>query len=253
MDTKKNPIWKKLLIGFGILIAILFTLPFIFPTDYYKEGIDFYNKQNYKKALYKFNNVKQEDKNYNDAILKIKEIKPIVDSLEKTEQLVKKDKQQKKENSVTNTKDNRGENVESDKGLKGTIGQTYDLGALSYKIEKVKFKKFIGGLYTLNKADGVFLIITLTVTNKEQKQILIDNSFFKLLDESGAVYEYSPDATSTLELTEFPGKTFMGMTINPHVSKKAKVVFEVPTKKKAYKLVFTDPLTDEFLEIEMTE
>ena len=105
----------------------------------------------------------------------------------------------------------------------------------------------------MNKADGVFLVITLTVTNKDQKQILIDNSFFRLSDESGSVYDYSPDGTATLELTDFPGETFMGMTINPHVSKKAKVVFEVPTKKKDYKLIFVDPFSEEYLGINLSE
>ena len=257
MDTKqKMPIWKKLLIGFGILIVILFTLPFIFPTDYYKEGIDSYNKQNFQKALYNFNNVKPEDKNYNDAISKIKELKPIVDSLNKQVELAKKEKQDNKEKKkVDETQPNETKVGKESKenSIKGSIGQSYDLGPLTYKIERVKFKKFIGGIYTLNKADGVFLIITLTVTNKEQKQILIDNSFFRLVDEGGAVYDYSPDGTATLELTEFPGETFMGMTINPNVSKKAKVVFEVPTKKKNYKLVFSDPFSDEYLEIDMNE
>ncbi len=257
MDTKqKKPIWKKLLIGFGIFIVVLFTLPFIFPTDHYKEGIDSYNKQNYQKALYSFNNVKSEDKNYNDAISKIKEIKPIVDSLNKQAELVKKERREnkdKKQTAETKSIDTKVDKEGKENGIKGTIGQSYNLGSLTYKIERVKFKKFIGGIYTLNKADGVFLIITLTVTNKEQKQVQIDNSFFKLVDESGAVYDYSPDGTATLELTEFPGETFMGMTINPHVSKKAKVVFEVPKKKRNYKLIFADPFSDEYLEVEMTE
>lgn len=256
MDTKqKKPIWKKVLIGLGIFIVVLFTLPFIFPTDYYKIGIDYYNKKNFKKALYNFNNVKLEDKNYNDAISKIKEIKPFVDSLNKQAEIAKKEKHVYKEKIQTEnqSRDNKVGKENKEKGIKGTIGQSYELGSLTYKIERIKYKNFIGGIYTLNKADGEFLIITLTVTNKGQKQVLIDNSFFKLVDQSGAVYDYSPDGTATLELTEFPGETFMGMTINPNVSKKAKVVFEVPTKKKKYNLVFADPFSDDYLEIYMKD
>ena len=141
--------------------------------------------------------------------------------------------------------------ISKDKGLTGTVGQSYEVGSLTYKVERVKFKKFIGGLYTLNKADGVFVIISLTVTNKSRKEINIDNSFFKLTDESGAEYEYSPDGTASLEISQFPGETFMGMSLNPNVAKKGKVVFEVPSKKKNYKLIFTDPYSGTFLEIDM--
>ena len=75
--------------------------------------------------------------------------------------------------------------------IQGLVGHSYDLGSISYKIERTKFKKFIGGAYTLNKADGIFMI-TLSVTNKGQNQVIIDNSYFQLADETGAVYEYSP-------------------------------------------------------------
>lgn len=141
----------------------------------------------------------------------------------------------------------------NDNSIQGLVGQSYDLGTISYKIERTKFKKFIGGAYTLNKADGIFLIISLTVTNKGQNQIIIDNSYFQLADESGAVYEYSPDATATLEVSGVGGETFWGMTINPHVSKKAKVIFELPTKNKNYKLIFNDPFSEKSLEVYMND
>jgi hypothetical protein len=258
----KMALWKKVLIGIGIAFVGLIILSQLFPIDYYKTGLDKYNKQNYKEALRDFNNVEQSDKNYNDAITKIKEIKPIVDSLAKVEEIEKnkqnEDKLAKKEEKeklkLTEKETNNSvEEKTKESGLKGTVGQTYEVGSLSYKVERVKFKKFIGGIYTLNKADGVFVVITLTVTNRSHKEIIIDNSFFKLTDESGAEYGYSPDATASLELSEFPGETFLGMSLNPNVAKKGKVVFEVPTKKKDYKLVFTDPFEGTFLEIDMNE
>lgn len=242
---KKMSTGKKVLIGIGIFIISIIILSELFPIDYYKDGIDYYNKQNYKKAYEYLCNVKQSDKNYNDAIVKIKEIKPIIDSLNNQAAV-------KKENIDATAKTNT-DNQNTGNGMQGTIGQSYSLGSLTYKIEKVKFKKYIGGVYTLNKADGVFLIITLTVTNKAKEQVAIDNSFFRLIDDTGAVYDYSPDGTATLELSEFPGETFMGMIINPNITKKAKVVFEVPSKKKNYKLIFEDPFSDKSLEINMNE
>ncbi|ELI6456122.1 DUF4352 domain-containing protein [Flavobacterium psychrophilum] len=267
MEQKpKMAIWKKVLIGIAGTFTVLLILSKLFPINYYETGIDYYNKKNYKEALENFNNVETSDKNYKDAILKINEIKPIVDSINKVEEIEKEkkeiekeknsseDKQEKVEVKETEKKSSENNNsieTAKDEGLRGTVGQSYDVGSLTYKVERVKFKKFIGGLYTLNKADGVFVIITLTVTNKSHKEINIDNSYFKLTDESGAEYGYSPDGTASLELSEFPGETFMGMSLNPNVAKKGKVVFEVPTKKKDYKLVFTDPFSGTFLEIDM--
>lgn len=262
---KKMALWKKVLIGIPLTFIILIVLSKLFPVDYYKKGIDKYNKQNFKEALSYFNKVETSDKNYNDAILKIKEIKPIVDSIlnveekekVKQEKLANKNNTEKLEESkkedISSNKSSEIVKKQIDEGLKGTVGQTYEVGSLAYKVERVKFKKFIGGIYTLNKADGVFVIITLTVTNRSRKEITIDNSFFKLTDDSGSEYGYSPDGTASLELSEFPGETFLGMSLNPNVAKKGKVVFEVPTKNKAYKLVFTDPFSGTFLEINMNE
>ncbi|EKT3967012.1 DUF4352 domain-containing protein [Flavobacterium psychrophilum] len=266
MEQKpKMAIWKKVLIGIAGTFTVLLIISKLFPINYYETGIDYYNRKNYKKALENFSNVESSDKNYKDAVLKITEIKPIVDSIIRVEEIEKEKKQVEKNNSeVTEekvetkktekeTEKTANSTIEStkDEGLKGTVGQSYNIGSLTYKVERVKFKKFIGGLYTLNKADGVFVIITLTVTNKSHKEINIDNSYFKLTDESGAEYGYSPDGTASLELSEFPGETFMGMSLNPNVAKKGKVVFEVPSKNKNYKLVFTDPFSGTFLEIDM--
>jgi hypothetical protein len=270
-------ILKRIAYGIILFFVGIFILMKLFPVDYYKNGMDNYNKLNYKEALTNFNNVESSDKNYSDAILKIKEVKPIVDSLERLEAIEKQAviDQVEKEAELEEKKlaENKNENaveaevsitepskekvsvIEKTKakptGILGSVGQSYNVGTLTYKVERVKFKKFIGGIYTLNKADGVFVILTLTVTNRNKREIFIDNSFFKLIDQSGAEYEYSPDGTASLEMSDFPGETFLGMSLNPNVTKKGKVVFEVPTKHKEYKLIFSDPFSGTFLEINM--
>lgn len=238
MKTKMS-LWKKILIAVFGLFIFLFILSKLFPINYYETGIEKYNKQNFKEALEDFNNVELTDTNYNKAVKKIKEIQPIVDSLEKIEQ--------HEVNSIEKPENNK------DKGIIGVVGQSYNVGQLTYKVERVKYKKFIGGVLTLNKADGIFLIITLTITNKSKEEIVIDNSFFQLTDESGYKYEYSPDATASLELSDFPGETFFGMSLNPNVTKKGKVVFELPTKKKSYNLLFNDPFSESSLELNINE
>lgn len=107
MDTtkpkKKKSLFKKILIGVGIFFGLIIVIGILFPFDWYKEGIDAYNKRDFKKALNYLNHVKQSDKNYSDAIAKIQEIKPIVDSLEKVENVAKEEKTEtkKQEPSLT--------------------------------------------------------------------------------------------------------------------------------------------------------
>lgn len=64
------------------LFGFLLILSQLFPIDSYKEGLDYYNKKNYLKAYEYFQNVSPNEPNYYDAINKIAELKPIVDSLE---------------------------------------------------------------------------------------------------------------------------------------------------------------------------
>src|SRR5690606_15694068 len=78
------------------LFGFLLILSQLFPIDSYKEGLDYYNKKNYLKAYEYFQNVSPNEPNYYDAINKIAELKPIVDSLgllknEKAKPLIIKD------------------------------------------------------------------------------------------------------------------------------------------------------------------
>jgi len=81
-------------------------------TSNYKEGINYYNNKEYAKAYKCLNLVTVDDKNYKDAITKIKEIKPIIDSLNliaKNHEIAKKNKEiseGKKELVEKNEKDN---------------------------------------------------------------------------------------------------------------------------------------------------
>ena len=83
--VKRNTItWKKYLY---IISAILITTPTLIGVvglifiDNYKMGIDYYNEHDYERAYKNFEQVKSGNKNYADAITKMNEIRPIVDSL----------------------------------------------------------------------------------------------------------------------------------------------------------------------------
>lgn len=116
MAKHKTDTWKKVV----YIIPAVFITFFVFVgilgaifMDNYKDGLDNYNKQDYVKAYENFERVSQSDENYEDAVAKIKEIKPIVDSLrivEKNEKDAKKlareeEKRLKKENKDSKKND----------------------------------------------------------------------------------------------------------------------------------------------------
>ncbi|MEN9919812.1 MAG: hypothetical protein RL662_2248 [Bacteroidota bacterium] len=105
---RNSATWKKIvytLVGIAISLCLLIcTLALIFPVDYYKEGNEYYNQKNYTRAYEYFSKVESSNPNYNDAVSKMQELKPIVDSLnlveeqrEIAEQQYKTDSQREKE------------------------------------------------------------------------------------------------------------------------------------------------------------
>lgn len=101
---KRNPVtWKKVVYTLAGLAMSLFlficTLALIFPVDYYKEGINYYNNQNYTKAYEYLGKVEANDPNYNDAVSKREALKPIIDSLNFVEEQRKIAEQQSKVDS----------------------------------------------------------------------------------------------------------------------------------------------------------
>ena len=87
---RKPTTWKKAvytLVGVATsLFLLICTLALIFPVDYYKEGNEYYSKGNHTKAYEYFSKVESNNANYNDAISKMQELKPIVDSLSLVEE-----------------------------------------------------------------------------------------------------------------------------------------------------------------------
>ncbi len=107
MLKHKTDLWKKILYvlpaGFFSIIFISAFIAAIF-SDNYKSGLDYYNKKDYVKAYDNFQLVSPNDKNYKDAISKISEIKPIVDSIKKFESL---EEDNSKEHTLKNTEKNQ--------------------------------------------------------------------------------------------------------------------------------------------------
>lgn len=93
---KRNSVtWKKIaytLVGVAMsLFLFLFTIGLIgvifFPTDYFKDGNEYFYKGQYDKAIENYNKVPKDDIHYTDAQSQLTQIKQISDSLAMQKQI----------------------------------------------------------------------------------------------------------------------------------------------------------------------
>ncbi len=115
------------------------------------------------------------------------------------------------------------QNVEQKK-----IGDEISVGNFNYRVNWIKYRKTIGNEYSSQKADGIYLIIDLSLINTDKEEHTLDNSLFKLTDESGKEYESSDDGTTALEMQG--NKTLFLKQCNPNIQKEGLLCFEVPSK-----------------------
>ncbi|PEM08488.1 DUF4352 domain-containing protein [Bacillus wiedmannii] len=104
------------------------------------------------------------------------------------------------------------------------VGDDVTAGKFTYKVNSTESKKELKNILGNKTTDGQFLVVNLTVTNKDKKARIADGNMFKLKDASGA--EYSTAAELDMYVNEDVG--FFLKEINPNMNKTGNVVFEVP-------------------------
>lgn len=166
----KTSMLKKIIIGIIAIFGILFILSELFPINYFEEGKQYYGEKKYEKAVEYLNKVEKNDENYLSAVDLIKEIQPIVDSIniakeelkEKEEQSLEEEKN--KEKIVS--KSNKEEDKLKDKELENENSQKEQLERELKSINKgIKF------------ADG-------NTVEELQMDIVLLGSWAKLIKES---------------------------------------------------------------------
>lgn len=166
----KTSMLKKIIIGIIAVFGILFILSKLFPINYFEEGKQYYGEKKYEKAVEYLNKVEKNDENYLSAVDLIKEIQPIVDSIniakeelkEKEEQSLEEEKN--KEKIVS--KPNKEEDKLKDKELENENSQKEQLERELKSINKgIKF------------ADG-------NTVEELQMDIVLLGSWAKLIKES---------------------------------------------------------------------
>ena len=122
----------------------------------------------------------------------------------------------------TATGDSLNQN-QDDVPQEATIGTEVQVG---------NFKKSVGNEFVRETADGVFLIVYLSLANIDNESHTLDGSMFSLTDMDGTKYEYSIDGSTALEMSGH--ETIFLKRCQPKIVTSGVLIFEVPQKKEYY-------------------
>lgn len=112
------------------------------------------------------------------------------------------------------------------------VGQAVEVGHFVYVVTGVSFRKSIGNEFFGETADGVYLLINLSIKNISKETRMLDNSLFTLTDKNRMKYEYAVSASTALELSGY--KTLFLKECQPNIVTKGFLVFEVPHPDEYY-------------------
>lgn len=117
------------------------------------------------------------------------------------------------------------------------IGDKVAAGKLVYQIESVEEKKSLkNALGEKKPGSGTFLILTLTIENKDNENRTVSQAMTKLIDKEGN--EYEPDTNAFMYLEQNSNNPFLD-GINPKGKKTFKIVYEIAGKAEDYTFVGT--------------
>ncbi|GIV29815.1 MAG: hypothetical protein KatS3mg028_1545 [Bacteroidia bacterium] len=106
------------------------------------------------------------------------------------------------------------------------IGDEVTIGHFVYRVNGVQFVKSIGNDFLRKTSDGIYVVVDLSLKNLDKKEHTLDNSLFKLTDDSGTEFESSVEGTTALEMAGH--ETLFLKQCNPKITKRGLLCFEVP-------------------------
>ncbi|MBU9705937.1 DUF4352 domain-containing protein [Paenibacillus sp. AK121] len=114
------------------------------------------------------------------------------------------------------------------------IGDKVKLGTYEFTATGISEKGSVGDITT----EGKFVVVSVKVRNVGSKPVNIDSNYFTLYDSNGRKYDPSGDANSYLK------EQFAFDSLNPGLSRKAQVAFEVPIDAVGFSLDARDNMFD---------
>jgi RNA polymerase subunit RPABC4/transcription elongation factor Spt4 len=108
---------------------------------------------------------------------------------------------------------------------------------VTIKVVTVEDKQEVGNKFTKEKAQGIYKIVEVSLTNNQKDAITVDANSFKLIDDKSREFTYSSDAQIAFDIGENEGNSdFFLQSLNPGLTLTGKIVFDVPIDAKGFVL-----------------
>lgn len=115
------------------------------------------------------------------------------------------------------------------------IGRVVEAGYFMYKVNSISFMKEIKNNFETKRADGIYLMVNLSVLNVSRETRTLTSSLFNVYDSEGYVYEPAENALQLLFLND-QYEVLLLKDFPPKIKKEVSILFEVPTKEDVYLL-----------------
>ncbi len=146
--------------------------------------------------------------------------------------------------AATQPASNKNVEAAPEKGY--SIGDSIPVGDLTWKITGVSTTSEIGqdlaGTFMGEKADGLFVVLDVEVENTANTAQYLTDSYIKLVDSQNR--EFSPNSVAAVYLQP-AGSALIFEQLNPGITKKGKIVYEVPADIKTFDVKITSGLFSE--------
>ncbi|MEM3390675.1 MAG: DUF4352 domain-containing protein [Nitrososphaeria archaeon] len=121
-------------------------------------------------------------------------------------------------------------------------GEPVIAGNLAYTVEKV----YTADRIAFAKADGVYVIVSLTIENVGKETVTVDSEMLKIEDEQGRTYSANDDATVFLD------RGLIVRQFQPNIPSRADIAFDVPKNIGRISLrVYSDKNSKEYKLIDL--
>ncbi|MDR4949653.1 DUF4352 domain-containing protein [Neobacillus cucumis] len=103
---------------------------------------------------------------------------------------------------------------------------------VTIKVTGVEAKPEVGNEFSKEKAQGVFKIVSVAITNNQKDAITLDANSFKLEDAQGREFTYSTNGQTALSVADDTLADFFLKQLNPGLTQNGKIVFDIPADAK---------------------
>lgn len=114
------------------------------------------------------------------------------------------------------------------------LNEEVRVGNFVYQVEPPRFKKKLGNDFVSKTADGIYLLIPISINNVSNKEKTLDGSMFKLVNQTGTEYRHSTEGSTAFTMAG--GETIFLKQCQPNIPTSGVLVFEVPDEASKYLL-----------------